>query len=78
MFLDAQKVGMSELVDEADSKSAAGDCVWVRVPLPADKNQKKRQEKILPLFLISACGTIPNPRGSYLGALGSAPRSAQF
>ena len=30
-------VGMSELVDEADSKSAAGDCVWVRVPLPAGK-----------------------------------------
>ena len=31
------QVGMSELVDEADSKSAAGDCVWVRVPLPALK-----------------------------------------
>ncbi len=27
--------GMSELADEADSKSVGGNVVWVQVPLPA-------------------------------------------
>ena len=27
--------GMSELADEADLKSAADNCVWVQIPLPA-------------------------------------------
>ena len=34
-FTDA---GMSELADEADSKSVGGNIVWVQVPLPALKN----------------------------------------
>ena len=29
--------GMSELADEADSKSVDGNIVWVQVPLPAYK-----------------------------------------
>ena len=29
---------MSELADEADSKSVGGNIVWVQVPLPALKN----------------------------------------
>ena len=29
--------GMSELADEADSKSVGSDTVWVRPPLPAPK-----------------------------------------
>ena len=31
------RAGVMELVDVADSKSAAGDSVWVRVPPPAPK-----------------------------------------
>ncbi len=65
---------MSELVDEADSKSAAGDCVWVRVPLPAGM-KNRRGHKCLLLFLC-ACRHYPEPKVSYLVALGSAPRSA--
>ena len=30
--------GMSELADEADSKSVDGNIVWVQVPLPAYKD----------------------------------------
>ena len=30
--------GMSELADEADSKSVVGNYVWVQVPLPAALN----------------------------------------
>ena len=30
-----KSAGMSELADEADSKSVDGDIVWVRPPLPA-------------------------------------------
>ena len=29
------RAGMSELADEADSKSVDGNIVWVQVPLPA-------------------------------------------
>ena len=29
------RAGMSELADEADSKSVVGNYVWVQVPLPA-------------------------------------------
>ena len=29
------RAGMSELADEADSKSVGGNIVWVQVPLPA-------------------------------------------
>ena len=32
------RAGMSELADEADSKSVDGNIVWVQVPLPAYKN----------------------------------------
>ena len=32
------RAGMSELADEADSKSVGGNIVWVQVPLPALKN----------------------------------------
>ena len=31
------RAGMSELADEADSKSVDGNIVWVQVPLPAYK-----------------------------------------
>ncbi len=30
------RAGMSELADEADSKSVDGNIVWVQVPLPAE------------------------------------------
>ena len=32
------RAGMSELADEADSKSVDGNIVWVQVPLPAIKD----------------------------------------
>ena len=34
------RAGMSELADEADSKSVDGNIVWVQVPLPAVSNRK--------------------------------------
>ena len=42
-----------ELVDVADSKSADGDIVWVRVPPPAPRRSKVR---FAPTFFYS-CGT---------------------
>ena len=34
------RAGMSELADEADSKSVVGNHVWVQVPLPALKSKR--------------------------------------
>ena len=39
------RAGMSELADEADSKSVDGNIVWVQVPLPA-LFAKPRKSKI--------------------------------
>lgn len=36
------RAGMSELADEADSKSVDGNIVWVQVPLPAYKRGCKK------------------------------------
>ena len=33
------RAGMSELADEADSKSVDGNIVWVQVPLPANQQR---------------------------------------
>lgn len=35
---------MTELVDVADSKSAVGDYVWVRIPFPAFNQNRKKWE----------------------------------
>src|SRR5690606_34818415 len=35
----AARAGVAESVDAADSKSAAGDSVWVRVPPPAPRGR---------------------------------------
>ena len=35
MWYNEKNAGVMELVDVADSKSAGGDTVWVRVPPPA-------------------------------------------
>ena len=43
------RAGMSELADEADSKSVDGNIVWVQVPLPA---VFERFLKIRNLFLL--------------------------
>ncbi len=34
-YLDFSLAGVSELADEADSKSVGGNIVWVQVPSPA-------------------------------------------
>lgn len=36
------RAGMSELADEADSKSVGGNTVWVQVPLPAVSAESNR------------------------------------
>ena len=39
------RAGMSELADEADSKSVDGNIVWVQVPLPAYKRPQVSNRK---------------------------------
>ena len=43
---------MLELADEADSKSAAGDGVRVRPPLPAEQ----KRQVLKPVFFYVLCG----------------------
>ena len=53
-FLD-RCAGVMELVDVADSKSAGGDSVWVRVPPPAPSSETLDSSKFEPssVFLFS-------------------------
>ena len=47
------RAGMSELADEADSKSVDGNIVWVQVPLPAYKRpQVSNRKSEVFLFLL--------------------------
>lgn len=46
--------GVSELADEADSKSVVGNNVWVQVPSPAVKNPSFKKTRI---FLCAGCNT---------------------
>ena len=41
------RAGMSELADEADSKSVDGNIVWVQVPLPAPQVSNRKSEVFL-------------------------------
>ena len=45
------RAGMSELADEADSKSVDGNIVWVQVPLPAYKRPQVSNRKSEVFFL---------------------------
>lgn len=45
------RAGMSELADEADSKSVDGNIVWVQVPLPAYKRPQVSNRKSEIFFL---------------------------
>ncbi len=47
------RAGMSELADEADSKSVDGNIVWVQVPLPAYKRPQVSNRKS-EVFLFAA------------------------
>ena len=47
------RAGMSELADEADSKSVDGNIVWVQVPLPAYKRPQVSNRKS-EVFLLAA------------------------
>ena len=47
------RAGMSELADEADSKSVDGNIVWVQVPLPAYKRPQVFNRKS-EVFLFAA------------------------
>ena len=47
------RAGMSELADEADSKSVDGNIVWVQVPLPAYKRPRVSNRKS-EVFLFAA------------------------
>ena len=38
------RAGMSELADEADSKSVDGNIVWVQVPLPRSEERRVGKE----------------------------------
>ena len=51
-FTAAMPAGVSELVDEADSKSVGSNAVWVRFPPPAHKN--------IPEILTRASGIFLN------------------
>lgn len=62
------RAGMSELADEADSKSVDGNIVWVQVPLPAYKrpqvsNRKSEVFLLRHIVFLNQQRTHPVPPG---------------
>ena len=56
------RAGMSELADEADSKSVDGNIVWVQVPLPAYKRPQVSNRKS-EVFLFATHRFLKQKRG---------------
>ena len=62
------RAGMSELADEADSKSVDGNIVWVQVPLPAYKRPQVSNRKS-EVFLFAAHRFLKSSRRRCLTAV---------
>ena len=61
--------GVLELADETDSKSVAGNGVWVQVPPPAPKNGKHRKALAVFTFVFFQVSVLPADDVAFLKKL---------